>query len=104
MTEPLTADPTLDEVLATAPDTLSDHVGAVRLRDVPRVLALYDAGDPDEDEPAELIAWVFTLPGHGPLVVRAANPRQLVHAASLESVAVGWAAHLGGDLTTVTPA
>lgn len=93
-------EPSLDQLLAVSPDRLADYLGTVTVPRVPTVLALYDA----DDEPAGVIGWVLSLPDGAAMIVNAANPRDLVYATSLESVADRWAARLGGDLTAVAAA
>ncbi len=93
---------TLDSMLAESPHRLVEHLGSVALPEIPLTLALYDAGDPEDDASPEVVGWVLLLPGHAPLIVDADNPHQLVHASDLESVDARWAGQLGGALTAVT--
>lgn len=92
--------PTLDGLLAESAETLRDAVGEVTLKAVPQVLALYE----DESGAGEVRAWVFTIPGDGPIVVKtdAEDGIEVIHAIDLESVDRRWSRYIGGSLTFVT--
>ncbi|MGA8115209.1 MAG: hypothetical protein WCA46_16215 [Actinocatenispora sp.] len=98
------SEPTLDELLADSPQRLIDYLGSVAVPEIPLTLALYDEGDETEGEPAEVVGWVFVLPGHGPLILKATDPRQMVRPRDLESVENRWSWLLGGNLIAVTAA